>query len=113
VNETRTYPNSWLNKKFKLGQQLSLAGHIPLEQEGEGGNYVILEVAEKLNFLPGDEANKSTLSGNFHQSRLPTVVGWCNLNSESALPFKSLDSILGEQAGAWSTDLSGYDTPLT
>jgi hypothetical protein len=64
----RTTSLSWGNNSHWLAKIL-------LEQEGEGGNYVLLEDSKKLNFLLGDEANKSTLSGNFHQRRLPTAVG--------------------------------------
>jgi hypothetical protein len=65
---TEQQERSWGNNSHWLTKSL-------LEQEGKGGNYVILEDFKKLNFLPGDEKNNSTVSGNFHQRHLQTVVG--------------------------------------
>jgi hypothetical protein len=57
--------------------------------------YVILEDSKKLNFLLGDEANKSTVSGNFHQPRLLTV-GWCNLSFWTCSPIRESKIYLWE-----------------
>jgi hypothetical protein len=77
---------------------LLLAGKNPLVQEGEGGHCKILKCSKTLNFQRG-EVNRSTLNGNLHQPRLPTVVGRCNLNFESASPFRGPDFILGNTSG--------------
>jgi hypothetical protein len=46
-----------------------------LAKEGEGGNLRNSGRLQEAKLLLGDEANKSTFSGNFHRHRLPTVVG--------------------------------------
>jgi hypothetical protein len=49
INHIGNYSTSWPNKPVQAGAiTLLLAGQNPLEKEGEGGHYVILEVSKTL-----------------------------------------------------------------